>query len=809
MGAPVAADGVKRVDLEQRIDILLVDDRAENLRALEAVLESPAYNLVKAESGVEALRQVLLHDFAAILLDVQMPEMDGFETATLIRKRHKSRHIPILFVTAISKEEPYVCKGYSVGAVDYIFKPFDPDVLRAKINVFVDLFRKSRQIERQAKLLRQSEKRERDRQLADLKLRSERRYRNLADSIAQIVWTANARGRLNYVNRRGIDYAGTAVGVRQHLLRDLVHPQDHGRARVRWRTALREGGAFSFEARLKRDADQAYRWHLIQVVPESDADGVFAGWLGTATDIDDQKRIEQALAAEKERLAVTLRSIGDGVITADVDGRVVLLNGAAERLTGWIQARAAGQPLAQVFNVQGAAMDEWRATDDGRDVESGAGAILASRDGSTRMIAYTSAPIRCADGVGLGVVLVFRDVTDAHRLEEERQKASKLESIGMLAGAIAHDFNNMLTAIMGNISLARLYAEESKDVRNRLGDAENAIMWAKDLTQQLLTFAKGGTPVRKRCSTLGRLVQESAEFAARGSHLRCEVELEEQLWLVDIDEGQMRQVVHNLVINAQQAMPVEGEIYIKVGNALLGDARLTLPPGRYVKISCEDRGVGIAPEHLPKIFDPYFTTKQKGSGLGLATAYSIVKRHDGLILVESEVARGTVFHIYLPAADGTAQAEVAMPTPPMSGQGRILIMDDEPRIRDMLGRMLSHFGYELEFASDGAEAIQSYAEAKRRGVPFDVVIMDLMVPGGMGGKEAIKKLLDIDPLARAIVSSGYSNDPIVAEFQSFGFCEAVAKPYRHEELREVLHRVISDKTHGQRNLRLLPFGCPD
>jgi PAS domain S-box-containing protein len=784
------------VQAGDRVNILLVDDRPENLLALEAVLESANYSLIRAQSGTDALKQVLLKDFAAILLDVQMPGMDGFETAALIRKRERSRHVPILFITAINKDEPYVHKGYALGAADYIFKPFDPEVLRAKVGFFVELFEKNRQIARQAELLRQSEQREKQRQLAELRRQNEVRYRNLADAIPQIVWTASASGYVDYVNQRGVEYVGRIKLSPSKLMRTLLHPADYPPAMARWKEATRAGHEFSIELRLQRGVDKVYRWHLVHLQPEIDSHGRLVAWLGTATDIDDQKRTEQALAAEKERLSVTLRSIGEGVITCDRDDKVVMMNGAAEKLTGWTQEEAAGQPLTEVFRITA---DRRHANTRADEIGTGAvqmtaheeNRLLSARDGSTRLIEYTLAPIRTAQSDQLGQVLVFRDTTDRRRLEEERQKASKLESIGVLAGAIAHDFNNMLTAIMGNISLARIYSEQNTEVYTRLGDAENAIMWAKDLTQQLLTFAKGGTPVRKTCDRLDRLVRESADFAARGSHLRCAFELDEGVWPVDIDEGQIRQVVHNLVINAQQAMPVDGEIVMKVSNVLFGDARLPLPPGRYVMVTCEDHGMGIAPEHLPKIFDPYFTTKQQGSGLGLATAYSIVKKHDGLITVESELGRGTRFHIYLPATETGQRVESAEAKPPPHGQGKILVMDDEPRIREMLGRVLGHFGYELGFAEDGAEAVAQYEDAKRSGAPFDVVIMDLIVPGGMGGKEAIQKLRQVDPTACVIVSSGYSNDPIMSDFRSFGFCEAVAKPYRHEDLREVLHRVMS------------------
>lgn len=779
--------------MDAKVNILLVDDRPENLRALEAILDVPDWNIVKAASGAEALKQVLRYDFAAILLDVQMPGLDGFETATLIRKRKRSSDIPILFVTAISKEEHYVFRGYHVGAVDYIFKPLDPQILRAKISVFVELYRKNQQVLYQAELLHRSEERERERELAELKQRSERRYRNLADSIPQIVWIAGPKGRIRYLNRRGIEYAGAGETHRPspRLLSNLVHPDDRDHTFREWERARAAEESFALETRLRR-SEGSYRWHLVQVLAEKDGDGNLVAWLGTATDIDDQKRIAQALAAEKEQLAITLRSIGDGVITTDTEGRIVLLNAAAERLTGWGQVDAAGRPLVEVFQLEGPKGECLSIEDLLSSADGEARALLPARGDDTRRVAHTCAPIRDEHDEMLGVVVVFRDVTDKQKLEEERQKASKLESVGVLAGAIAHDFNNILTAIMGNISLARIHAESNREASARLVDAENAIMWAKDLTQQLLTFSKGGAPVRKTCATFGQVIRDAGQFAARGSHVRCQFAVEEPLWPLEVDEGQMRQVVHNLVLNAQQAMPGGGEITISASNVVLTHVnQIPLPPGRYVKLRCADSGIGISAEHLPKIFDPYFTTKQKGSGLGLATTYSIVKKHDGLITVESQLGVGTHFDIYLPASEAQPTAQRIAPAPPGRGQGRILVMDDEARIRDMLRRVLGHFGYEVEVAEDGREALRVYREACLAQEPFDLVIMDLVIPGGMGGRETMKELLKIDAEACVIVSSGYSNDPVMAGYRDYGFSDAVAKPYRNEELRWVIHRLIT------------------
>ena len=392
----------------------------------------------------------------------------------------------------------------------------------------------------------------------------------------------------------------------------------------------------------------------------------------------------------------------------------------------------------------------------------------------------------------MGMVLVFRDITEKQKIEEERLKASKLESIGVLAGGLAHDFNNILTAILMNISLAKKCAYPQEEVFRRLTEAEKASLRAKDLTQQLLTFSKGGLPVKKTIS-IAQLIRDSVNFVLRGSSVRCEFFLSEDLWPVEVDEGQITQVIHNLVINAQQAMPQGGVIQIYGENVMISAEEaglgLPLPAGNYIKISLKDSGVGIPEEHLTKIFDPYFTTKEKGSGLGLTTVYSIIQKHKGYITAQSKLGAGTTFHLYLPASQKSIPTENRVEENPPSGKGKILIMDDENIVTEAVSQMLSYMGYQVEVAKDGSEAIQLYQKAKELGQPFQVTIMDLTVPGGMGGKEAIARLREIDPHVKAIVSSGYSNDPVMANFQQYGFSGVIAKPYRWEELSKLLQNL--------------------
>jgi signal transduction histidine kinase/ActR/RegA family two-component response regulator len=399
-------------------------------------------------------------------------------------------------------------------------------------------------------------------------------------------------------------------------------------------------------------------------------------------------------------------------------------------------------------------------------------------------------------GEFVGAVGIFEDITEKKKMEEHLLRVEKLESVGLLAGGIAHDFNNILTVITGNVALAKMKAGTIDDdyrvaVLNVLTEAEKASLQAKDLTQQLLTFARGGAPILKTAS-MTELLKDTTGFALRGSNVRCKFNIPEDLWPVKIDVGQINQVIHNLIINADQAMPEGGIIKVGAANLTISEEHnLPLAAGEYVKISLEDQGIGIPEEHLSKIFDPYFTTKQKGTGLGLTTSYSIIRKHEGYITVESELGVGTTFHVYLQASPQESLKYKNQEEKAFSGKGKILVMDDEKMLRYVVGEMLTHIGYEVACTKDGAEAVELYKKSKAMNNPFDAVIMDLTIPGGMGGKEAVKKLIEIDPDVRAIVSSGYSNDPVMANYPEYGFKAVVAKPYSIEELGKVLESVIS------------------
>jgi len=383
---------------------------------------------------------------------------------------------------------------------------------------------------------------------------------------------------------------------------------------------------------------------------------------------------------------------------------------------------------------------------------------------------------------------------ERRRIEEQLLQARKIESVSLLAGGIAHDFNNLLMGVLGNVSLARHALDDPARAARRLDEAERAGERAKRLSQQLLTLAKGGAPVR-RAIELPKLLRESAELALSGSNVRIEFDLAPDLWPADADAGQIGQVIENLVINAVQAMPGGGTIRVQASNVrFLEEGDPSLTPGRYVRIRLADDGVGIGPEQLQRVFDPYFSTKEGGSGLGLTTSYSIVSKHDGRIEVDSVVGRGATFTIHLPAHEGpTPDRRGADEAPARSDRRRVLVMDDEEMVRAVVGEMLSRSGFSVDMAEDGKAAVALYREAREKNDPYDAVLLDLTVRGGMGGLETLRILRELDPGVHGIVCSGYSDDPVMSDYERYGFRGRIAKPFVARTLARTLDEVLGSR----------------
>jgi PAS domain S-box-containing protein len=549
---------------------------------------------------------------------------------------------------------------------------------------------------------------------------------------------------------------------------------------------------------------------LVRAVPVKDEQGKIINGMILSQDITELKHVEHSLADEKERLSVTLRSIGDAVITTDLEGRITLINRIAEELTGWKHTDAIGQLLDTVLLLLDEETRQRRESPLRETLNTGHvillqnNTLMVARDGVERIIMDSCAPIRDRQSNIIGVVLVFRDVTSQLRLEHEVQKAAKLESLGVFAGGLAHDFNNLLAGITGYLDLSKYYLENSEsqqnvELKDFIAQAQAATLRARELTIQLLTFAKGGRPIKKTVA-LPQIIEEATRFILHGTNVKAVFELPEDLFPIEADVGQLGQVVHNLVLNAIQAMPQGGIITVSARNVRIDeDALLGLKAGSYVQISFRDEGSGINSENLSKIFDPYFTTKKSGNGLGLSVCHSIIRQHSGHIEVESVVGTGTTFTIYLPASIQQPETTGSFVKPVMSYTRsttpmRILIMDDEELLRNMARRLLLRLGHTVGVAEDGEEAYRLYGAALEAGQPFDVVLLDLTIPGGMGGKQTMVKLLELDPHVTAVVCSGYSNDPIMSDYQLYGFKEVLPKPYHMEDLQKLLDK-LAGETH--------------
>jgi len=507
-------------------------------------------------------------------------------------------------------------------------------------------------------------------------------------------------------------------------------------------------------------------------------------------DITRRKRTGEDLKQSISLLRATLDATADGILVVDTNGKIVDFNTRFTEL--WrlpehiLASREDRQALEFVLDqLQNPrefleTVEELYANPAAESFD-----VLEFKDGR---VFERSSKAQVIENTAVGRVWSFHDVSSQRKLEEELLKTHKLESLGVLAGGIAHDFNNILTAVMGNISLARMHAEPGDKLDKWLSGAEKATERAKDLTQQLLTFSKGGAPV-KRVISIEQSIRDSASFALRGTAVKSVFRFAGDLWPVEADEGQMVQVFNNLIINACQAMSGGGIITITAANVHV-DAKDSLPlsAGNYMKITVADQGSGIPPDYLRRIFDPYFTTKEHGSGLGLAVTYSVIRNHGGHIQVASEYGVGTTFTIFLAASNRAIEVSEPVAEVKIVGKGRVLLMDDEDIILTVGSEMLTELGYDVAIAMDGAEAIEVFAKAREAGNPFDTVILDLTIPGGMGGKETIGFIREIDPSVWAIVSSGYSNDPVMAEFMGYGFNAVVSKPYKVSELGGALQR---------------------
>ena len=536
-------------------------------------------------------------------------------------------------------------------------------------------------------------------------------------------------------------------------------------------------------------------WLDTHAVPFRNENDEIVALLGVTRDITERMKAEEALRESEERLRDLAESLPLTIFETDTEGRITYINRAGLDVFGYLQQDIdAGVNIIQVVSPDDRARARELISLRFTGEQPGYREYIGLRkDGTTFPISIVSNPI-LRDKSAAGLRGIVSDISERKKTEEQSLKVQKLESIGILAGGIAHDFNNLLQGVFGYISLARLNIEQQTKCLAALEQADIALHMSVTLTNQLLTFSKGGKPVKEQIDLLP-IIDNAAKFALSGSRSDYSVVADDGLWQVDADAGQIGQAIQNIIMNADQSMPDGGRVEIAAKNFKAFDKALPqgLQKGKYIEIAIKDSGVGIPKQHLAKIFDPYFTTKEKGNGLGLASSYSIVNNHGGLIDVNSEVGKGSLFYIYLPAVATTQKAEPLQPTAVVSSvrTGTVLLMDDEPLIRDVCGELIRTLGYEVLVAVNGEETIDKYKLAMQTGSPFDVVILDLTIRGGMGGAETVQKLLEIDPGAQVVASSGYSDDSVVSKHKEQGFKAFLKKPYSIDNIREVLNTVLN------------------
>lgn len=507
----------------------------------------------------------------------------------------------------------------------------------------------------------------------------------------------------------------------------------------------------------------------------------------------------QALRDIEDRYQRITETLTDYIYTVRIDRGVVTSTThgpGCVGVTGYTETELNATP--DLWAAMIAPEDRQRVVNHAETVTAGASTEpiehrLVRKDGQIRWVRNT--PVRHVDAQGQLIAYdgVLQDITARKQAEESMLRAQKLESIGVLAGGIAHDFNNLLGGLFGYLDMIREHLSEGQ-VEPALKTAAKAMgvfERAKSLTHQLLTFSKGGAPIRKTLQ-LGPIVQHSMQFALSGSNVAGECDVAANLWPCDCDENQIAQVVDNLVINAKQAMPMGGKIVATCENVCIEPARDVAPErcGNFVRVSVKDQGIGMPQEILPRIFDPFFSTKETGHGLGLATVFSIVQRHGGWIDVESEPGKGSTFRVFIPATAKAAAQASASCAPKHRGQGSILVMDDEAFMRDVVSDMLGTMGYRVVPANDGREALTLFAQAQKSSTPFVACILDLTIPNGMGGKETAPELRKLKPDAVIVAASGYSEDPVMARPADHGFTDRIVKPFRREDLSALLQRVL-------------------
>jgi PAS domain S-box-containing protein len=578
--------------------------------------------------------------------------------------------------------------------------------------------------------------------------------------------------------------------LNQKKWQDITHPDDIGMTNKMMDSLLSgERESVRFAKRFIHKNGSVV-WVDLSSILRRDKNGKALCLISTLLDITERKRSELALRESEEKFATIFKEgAGSMGLYSFPDGKTLEVNDNFELITGYSREEALGKTTQELgMYVDENARARFYALAREKGIVRNFEVDLKHKSGAILKGIMSSHVINVRDAKYM--IATFYDITEMEKMKEAVQRMDKLESLGVLAGGIAHDFNNLLSGIFGYIDLARESRSGDASVVEHLDKAFGVLNRAKALTQQLLTFSRGGAPVRKT-AYLGPLIEQSVKFALSGSKITGEFFLASDLHACDIDENQVGQVIDNIIINAQQAMPMGGRMTVTANNLVLNDGEH--PPliaGRYVQIAIKDTGTGIQPKLLKRIFDPFFTTKQKGTGLGLATCYSIMRKHEGCIEVESELDKGSAFSLFFPASTKEAVSERSQPISRHKGRGTVLVMDDEDFIRELTREMFKDMGYGVLAAKNGEEALKLVADVLNSGEPLVCALLDLTVPGGMGGKETIARFRKQYPNVPVFASSGYSEDPVIANPKEYGFTDSLRKPFLKTELAELLNKHV-------------------
>lgn len=638
-------------------------------------------------------------------------------------------------------------------------------------------------------------------QIKDELQRWDRELQSLTGNLPDIIGRIDRKNRILYLNRwwDSLEQFPPEKYLGKRLVDLGLSQKVAGIFEEKIQSVCEKGMSESME--ISHPTSQGMKIFEMRFCPEPTIGGHILTVLMICRDVTDVRTAESAFRDSDEKFRQLAETVDSVFWIWDVElQRMVYVSPAYERLWGGNAQKLINNPfdwLTVVSQEDRARVENLflnRIDGKSLDIEY----RIVTHHNEVRWVHNRTFPMKDSSGGIHRVIGIAQDVTERKKWEEERLRGAKLESLGLLAGGLAHDFNNLLTAILGQLSLAKYALDSSHPLFYRLSEAEQASLRAQDIARQLLTFSKGGVPVKKTVP-LREILEENCRLVLAGSNVRPIFQISDELWPVNVDVGQICQVVHNLVINARQAMEEGGECIIQAHNVVSDEIELSAfgqvdsHSDQWVQISIIDHGSGISKENIEKIFDPYFTTKSTGSGLGLATSYSIIRNHGGVLSVKSEPGKGSAFSLFLPAVPNVKMAQESPERRVKLGQGKILIMDDEIQIRKVLGEMLETCGYSYQTAKDGEEALHIFCQAREIGDPFSAVILDLTVPGGVGGKDVISKLLTIDPQVKAIVVSGYSNDPVLANYQEYGFKGRVAKPFNLVDLSVVLNSVLEGR----------------